>query len=406
MNYDVFISYSRKDSEIANQICDAFDKANITYFIDRQGIAGGFEFPAVLAEALLGCKVVLYLASRNSYESKFTNAELTFAFNEKPKNSVIPYIIDGSTMPASLRFVFSNINWLTIENNPIDTVLIEDIKRLLTLSSDEFVHITTAGDSARAAGDSAEAVEYKEEYDPEFCKVAFSIFENESPYASYIQNNFCFGFQKAGRIISKLVDLGIISPANMENGTPAKLLVSSIEEVRTKLLECGILRVFKVGDYYNANDKEGIVFEIDPTGTTGKILSLTDVQGRYEWYNNPGKIFRTKNFQRKEGDKNHEIITREKNWYKLFPAFAVCTDYGPEWYLPAEEDLLNISENLEEINASLEKNGGKPMQKGWDYWSSSKNVNDEAISVNMKTGRSYFTHEQSKVFYVRAVTKF
>lgn len=131
MKYDVFISYSRKDSDIANQICAAFDRTGVSYFIDRQGISGGLEFPAVLADALLNSKIILYLASRNSFESKFTNAELTFAFNEKPKNSILPYIIDGSTMPPALRFVFANINWRTLDQHPIEPVLINDILRLL-----------------------------------------------------------------------------------------------------------------------------------------------------------------------------------------------------------------------------------------------------------------------------------
>ncbi|MBP3254388.1 MAG: toll/interleukin-1 receptor domain-containing protein [Bacteroidales bacterium] len=43
--YDVFISYSRKDTAVADKICAAFDRNNISYFIDRQGIAGGAEFP-------------------------------------------------------------------------------------------------------------------------------------------------------------------------------------------------------------------------------------------------------------------------------------------------------------------------------------------------------------------------
>ena len=131
MKYEVFISYSRKDTAVAKQICDAFDSAGISYFIDKQGIGGGFEFPVVIAEAIIECKVVLFLASRNSYDSKFTNAELTFAFNEKPKNSILPYIIDGSTMPPALRFVFSSINWRTIESHPIETTLVDDILTLI-----------------------------------------------------------------------------------------------------------------------------------------------------------------------------------------------------------------------------------------------------------------------------------
>lgn len=131
MQYDVFISYSRKDSTVAERICKAFDGVGITYFIDKQGISGGFEFPTVLAEAIIDCKIFLYLASENSYESRFTQSEITFAFNEKPKGSILPYIIDGSTMPPALRFVFSNINWRRIEEHPIETVLMDDLLHLL-----------------------------------------------------------------------------------------------------------------------------------------------------------------------------------------------------------------------------------------------------------------------------------
>ena len=137
MAYDVFISYSRKDTAIADKICKTFDSVGITYFIDRQGIGGGFEFPEVLANAILDSKIVLYLASENSYKSKFTNSELTFAFNEKPKNSILPYIIDGSNMPPALRFVFSSINWRTKESHPIETVLLKDILLLLGKSEAE-----------------------------------------------------------------------------------------------------------------------------------------------------------------------------------------------------------------------------------------------------------------------------
>lgn len=129
--YDVFISYSRRDTKVANRICKAFDDAGITYFIDRQGIGGAYEFPQVLAEAIISSKIFLYLASSNSYASKFTQSEITFAFNRKDKGSILPYIIDGSSMPISLELVFSAINWRNLEEHPIETVLVDDLLRLL-----------------------------------------------------------------------------------------------------------------------------------------------------------------------------------------------------------------------------------------------------------------------------------
>lgn len=130
-NYDIFISYSRKDSAIADQICAALDSAGITYFIDRQGIGGGFEFPAVLAENIVNSQIFLLLASKNSYESKFTMNEIVFAFNKKPKNAILPYIIDNSSLPISLEFVFAGINWRNMTDHPIDPTLVDDLLRML-----------------------------------------------------------------------------------------------------------------------------------------------------------------------------------------------------------------------------------------------------------------------------------
>ena len=129
--YDVFISYSRKDTAIADRICAALDRQGISYFIDRQGIGGAQEFPEVLAEAIIGCRIMLYLASGNSYASKFTNNEITFAFNEKPKGSILPYIIDGSCLPVAQRFVFASVNIRTLKEHPIESVLMQDLCRLL-----------------------------------------------------------------------------------------------------------------------------------------------------------------------------------------------------------------------------------------------------------------------------------
>lgn len=129
--YDVFISYSRLDTKIADRICEAFDAAGITYFIDRQGLSAGMEFPKVLAEAIENSKLFLFLASQNSYKSKFTDSEITYAFNIKEKGNIIPYIIDGSTLPKHLQFVFSSINWRVRKHNDDDTNLVANLSKQL-----------------------------------------------------------------------------------------------------------------------------------------------------------------------------------------------------------------------------------------------------------------------------------
>lgn len=140
MSYDVFISYSRKDTAVADKIAKPFDDAGITYFIDRQGIEGGMEFPEVLANAILESKVFLFLASENSYDSKFTQSEIVFAFNKKQKTDIIPYIIDNSTLPVSLEFTFASINRRNMRQHPIETI-VDDVLQKLGREKRQSAHI-------------------------------------------------------------------------------------------------------------------------------------------------------------------------------------------------------------------------------------------------------------------------
>ena len=129
--YDVFISYSRKDSTIADEICKAFDRVGITYFIDRKGIGGGNEFPLELATSILNSQIFLLLGSKNSYESKYTNAEIHFAFKKKEQKSILPYILDDTPMPLEIDFILSTINWRKYQEHPVNTILVDDVLKLL-----------------------------------------------------------------------------------------------------------------------------------------------------------------------------------------------------------------------------------------------------------------------------------
>ncbi len=131
MKYDVFISYSWADREIVDRIQEAFRTAGISYFIDLDGISGGNCIPDVLAQAIKDSEIFLFVGSANSYMSKYANSEVTFAFHNKPKEKILPYLIDNSDMPIALVFLFSAYNWRKIDTHPIDTVLVNDICKIL-----------------------------------------------------------------------------------------------------------------------------------------------------------------------------------------------------------------------------------------------------------------------------------
>ena len=186
--YDIFISYSRKDTAIADQICAALDSVGITYFIDRQGIGGGFEFPAVLAENIVNSKIFLLLASKNSYESKFTMSEIVFAFNKKPKNAIMPYIIDNSSLPISLEFVFAGINWRNMTDHPIDPTLVDDLLRMLGRKRVEKVV-----EDAKVAAETTPHLTEREKY-------LLSLPDNEFEH-SWDNGKYGFKLKSSGEIV-------------------------------------------------------------------------------------------------------------------------------------------------------------------------------------------------------------
>lgn len=163
-----------------------------------------------------------------------------------------------------------------------------------------------------------------------------------------------------------------------------------------------------MGDYYNENDKEGVVFWVDETGKHGKIVSLTE-SSFLQWSSD--KAFQ-KNFvgcfSSHRGGQNMDVIMKILGWREKFPAFTWCADLGEGWYLPAEEELAAISKVFDLVNSSLIKHGGKALSgRGGFYLSSSESEIYKKVArhVNVKKGEVYDT-SKSYNQYVRAVSTF
>lgn len=136
MKYDVFISYSRKDSVIVDALCESLDRSKITYFIDKECIYGGDDFAKRITDAMLVSRIFLFIASKNSYESMYSVNEVKFfreKFKDKKDRMIIPYMIDGTVMPKELDFILGTINRLNINEHPVESFLIHNI--LMTLNS-------------------------------------------------------------------------------------------------------------------------------------------------------------------------------------------------------------------------------------------------------------------------------
>ena len=79
MNYDVFISYSRKDAEIVDRIEEELLKYDINCFIDRSDIDLGDDFAEIIAKSIYESELMLFIWSENSNQSENTANEIALA---------------------------------------------------------------------------------------------------------------------------------------------------------------------------------------------------------------------------------------------------------------------------------------------------------------------------------------
>ena len=374
---------------VADHICEAFDKAGISYFIDRQGIGGGFEFPEVLANAIVECKVVLYLASENSYVSKFTNAEMTFAFNEKSKNSILPYIIDGSTMPPALRFVFAGVNWRNIKDHPIETTLVADILRML-------------GREAKR---------------PEPAPVVPPQPKPTPPRPPRKPSNLA-PLKRVLIIVAALWGIVGVLVVTVESVSYVKEQKRIAEKERIaeeyRLSGKGNKGVYYIGYYYDDGKKRGVVFEVTADGKHGKIVSLTESSKKIKWSSDGNEQKRLIGADDEyNGANNMAKVMQIEGWRNKYPAFAWCVDLGEGWYLPAIEELKKFTLDdiiRDAVNCTLATKGSKLDFLNM-YWSSTENSDQSssgefcAWRVNLDYGNTY-GNAKFYNYYVRAVAAF
>lgn len=374
MNYDIFISYSRKDLEIADRICRALDAEGVSYFIDRQGIRAATEFPDVIADAIKGCRKMLFLASKNSYKSKFTKREIYFAFNEKNEGDILPYCIDDAPMPDSLKFVFSTTNYRTMVDHPIETTLVDDILSML-------------GRERRGK----EVLSQKNVID-------------EKP--KEVQQGERSKERSRGRVERQTIKKWLVwilfyiclffvfYAITIDNG----------EECAAEVVS------YKVGDYYDDGTKKGVVFYVTDDGKHGKIVSLDQAKKQWCTEERCDKIIAVGALSTDNGKANtNKVMARSDS--KEYPAFSWCRAKGKDWYLPAidELELLLLNDSVRNVvNSTLAEYGADGLwdENAW-YWSSSEYVNEKTFArlVSMYSGSIRIGNKYSSNS-VRAVSAF
>ena len=169
-------------------------------------------------------------------------------------------------------------------------------------------------------------------------------------------------------------------------------------------------KLYNIGDYYNENGLEGVVFEVWDGGRHGKIVSLDETQvawdSRVTYDGELKNGTRTYADSKSDGKVNTDKIMARSD-RDCFSPFKWCRAKGSSWYLPAADELKKIYNNKRVLNATLTKYGATLHDSV--YWSSTEYVDYKpefcAWSVYMGSGYTYGYNKHDDR-YVRAVSAF
>ncbi len=103
--YDVFLSYSTKDTDEANRVRDQLENSNLSCFMASQDIQGGDSWSDVIRNGLLHSREICILVTVNSLSSDWVSAEWGAAWVLQRR--VVPLLqgVASGNLPHRLRNV-------------------------------------------------------------------------------------------------------------------------------------------------------------------------------------------------------------------------------------------------------------------------------------------------------------
>ena len=396
MKYDVFISYSRKDMHIATQVCDMLNRYacfyQFSYFFDKEEIKSRNEYLKRISSAISESKSMLFLASRNSFESEFCCKELLFA--DKRHVHIHQYRIDDSEAPDDIELLLCTHQYCEASSTSIETIVREvlsdvlecDIASISVLEqqrrrNEELERERIAAEQHRIRVEIDKLEMRSRELDREILehKEAIEVLDDER-----------------SRVERELYDLRRIL---VEGTSVAKTISTAPAESLAK-------KVYKVGDYYDDGVKQGVVFDVWDGGRHGKIVSLD--QAELLWSNVDVLVGAV---SEDDGNVNTDKIMSLANKDE-YPAFEWCRSKGKDWYLPAINELKLLLLNTDvrnAVNQTLKQQGCTLLVDfGWFkyYWSSTEVNEFCAWIVSVSYGDTGIYDKLSNYYSVRAVSAF
>jgi len=116
---DIFISYSSKDKEKADQLSELLASAGLSVWIDQSGIDVATSWSKEIVQAIDGCKAFIVLLSPNSIISKNVVREVSLAFEKNKK--ILPLDLEPVALSEDLQYHLAGIQRAPMTN--IDAII-------------------------------------------------------------------------------------------------------------------------------------------------------------------------------------------------------------------------------------------------------------------------------------------
>lgn len=352
----VFISFSSKNSAIAQAICHKLEENNIKSWIAPRDIPVGTKYSSVITRAIKDCSAVVLVFSEQSAKSAWVESEINIAFtNEKP---IIPYKIDSSLLENYDEFylMLNNRHWIDAYPD-VDSHYTELISVVLQVVSET---CNSNQITNRTKNRFSISVGFLKKYASLILAlIILFVVLGLTCVGQYRNNKTQPGSNK------QVVGTNIVSRTDFDrNATNDNM-------------------IYQVGDFYDDGEMIGVVFWVDGSGRHGKIISLQESLNYWE-IAYPQKLIGADD--RYNGMNNMHKVRQVPYWREKYPAFAWCDNLGDNWYIPSIEELITLISVADLINPILEIYGVKIITDYCNtiYWSSTETnykVDDETLSA-------------------------
>ena len=109
-NYDVFISYRRKDSEFVKQLYQELTDRGVSAWFDKESIEVADHWRTSIAKGIRGCKVFILVLSPDAVESTNIRKEVDLA--ERHGKTIIPLMWRKTEIPEAFEYALAGIQWI------------------------------------------------------------------------------------------------------------------------------------------------------------------------------------------------------------------------------------------------------------------------------------------------------